>query len=211
MHVTSWDVDFEVTMPHPPIMNIHASGWVAGNVRGFLSKTGKQHDMGFPTCINARGGCTHYKVLCDFCLNSTYMTVSMAIVNKCIRETSGMCFCVQVIEMFIIVCYYGVIGDFAWCFCHWIYWPLISKWVWSGNIIFTNRRQPHGTARKSHITITRHQEDKLSRAISSLFPIHIIAKLECTLSNVQQNIEQLQTHTMGVTINKKSTTTEPPP
>ena len=30
-------------------------------------------------------------------------------------------------------------------------------------------------------------------------------------SNVQQNIEQLQTPTMGVTINKKSTTTEPPP
>ena len=30
-------------------------------------------------------------------------------------------------------------------------------------------------------------------------------------SNVQQNIEQLQTHTMGVTINKKSTTTEQPP
>ena len=29
--------------------------------------------------------------------------------------------------------------------------------------------------------------------------------------NVQQIIEQLQTPTMGVTINKKSTTTEPPP
>ena len=40
----------------------------------------------------------------------------------------------------------------------------------------------------------------------------IIAKLEWILSNVQQNIEQLQTPTMGVTINKKSTTTtEPPP
>ena len=31
------------------------------------------------------------------------------------------------------------------------------------------------------------------------------------LSNVQQNIEQLQTPPMGVTINKQSTTTEPPP
>ena len=31
------------------------------------------------------------------------------------------------------------------------------------------------------------------------------------ISNVQQNIEQLQTPAMGVTINKKSTTTEPPP
>ena len=39
----------------------------------------------------------------------------------------------------------------------------------------------------------------------------MIAILERTKSNVQQNIEQLQTPTMGVTINKKSTTTEPPP
>ena len=43
------------------------------------------------------------------------------------------------------------------------------------------------------------------------FPIKMIAKVEWTLSIVQQNIEQLQTPTMGVTINKKSTTTEPPP
>ena len=39
----------------------------------------------------------------------------------------------------------------------------------------------------------------------------MIAKLEWTLSNVQQNIEKLQTPSMGVTINNKSTTTEPPP
>ena len=38
----------------------------------------------------------------------------------------------------------------------------------------------------------------------------MIAILEQTKSNVQQNIEQLQTPKMGVTINKKSTTTEPP-
>ena len=57
----------------------------------------------------------------------------------------------------------------------------------------------------------RHQKDKLSKATSSLFPIKMIAILEWTSSNVQQNIEQLQTPTMGVTINKKSTTTEPPP
>ena len=43
-----------------------------------------------------------------------------------------------------------------------------SKWVWSGNTTVTNCRQTHGTARKSHATITRHQEDKLSRATSSL-------------------------------------------
>ena len=36
----------------------------------------------------------------------------------------------------------------------------------------------------------------------SLFPIKMIAMLERTQSNVQQNIEQLQTPTMGVTINK---------
>ena len=38
----------------------------------------------------------------------------------------------------------------------------------------------------------------------------MIAKLEGTQRNVQQNIEQLQNPTMGVTINSKSTT-EPPP
>ena len=38
----------------------------------------------------------------------------------------------------------------------------------------------------------------------------MIAILERTHNNVQQNLEQLQTPTMGVTINKKSTTTEPP-
>ena len=37
------------------------------------------------------------------------------------------------------------------------------------------------------------------------------AKLEWTQSNTQQNIEQLQTPTMGATTNNKSTTTEPPP
>ena len=37
-----------------------------------------------------------------------------------------------------------------------------------------------GTARKSHATITRHHEDKLSKATSSLFPIKMIAELEGT-------------------------------
>ena len=50
--------------------------------------------------------------------------------------------------------------------------------------------QTHGTARRSHITITRHQEDKLSKATSFLFPVKIIAKLEWTQSNAQQNIEK---------------------
>ena len=55
-----------------------------------------------------------------------------------------------------------------------------SKWVWSGNTTITNFRQPRGTARKSRPTITRHQEDKLSKAISSIFPIKMIAILEWT-------------------------------
>ena len=53
--------------------------------------------------------------------------------------------------------------------------------------------------------------DKQRKAIGSFFPIEMIAKLEWTQSNAQQNIEQLQNLTMGVTINNKSTTTEPPP
>ena len=73
------------------------------------------------------------------------------------------------------------------------------------------RRQPRGTARKSRSTIMRHQEDKLIKATRSLFPIKMIAILEWIWSNVQKYIEQLQTPTMGVTITKKSTTTEPPP
>ena len=65
--------------------------------------------------------------------------------------------------------------------------------------------------KKSHTTITRHQEDKQSKATSPLFPIKMIVKLEWTQSNAQQNIEQLQNPTMGVTINNESTTTEPLP
>ena len=42
------------------------------------------------------------------------------------------------------------------------------------------------------------------KATSSLFPIKMITILERTqLSNIRQNIEQLQTPTMGITINKK--------
>ena len=46
---------------------------------------------------------------------------------------------------------------------------------------------------------TRHQEDKLSKATSSLFPIKMTAILELTLSNVRRNIEQLQTPTIFTT------------
>ena len=59
-----------------------------------------------------------------------------------------------------------------------------SKWVWSGNTTITNRRQPCGSARKSHSTIMRHQEDKLSKATSSLFPIKMIAILDISVNQI---------------------------
>ena len=39
---------------------------------------------------------------------------------------------------------------------------------------------------ESHSTITRDQEDKLSKATSSFFPIKMIALLERSQSNIQQ-------------------------
>ena len=63
---------------------------------------------------------------------------------------------------------------------------------------------PRGRAtQQSHDT-----RKTLSKVTSSLIPIKMIAKLEGTYSNVQQNIEQLQNPTMGVTINNKSTIPE---
>ena len=67
---------------------------------------------------------------------------------------------------------------------------------------------PRGSC--STITKTPGRQIKQSNQLP-LFPIKMIVILEWTYSYVQQNIEQLQTLTMGVTINKKSTTTEPWP
>ena len=67
------------------------------------------------------------------------------------------------------------------------------------------QRNPWHREKEPHINHI-HQKDRLSKVTSSLFPIKMIAKLEWTWSNVQQNTEQLQTPTMGVTINNKSTT-----
>ena len=47
--------------------------------------------------------------------------------------------------------------------------PKNNKWVWLGNITITNCRQTHCTERNGHKTSMRHQEDKLSKASSSLF------------------------------------------
>ena len=48
------------------------------------------------------------------------------------------------------------------------------------------RRQPRGTARKSCSTVTRHQEDKLSKATSSLFPIKSFACLHSYMASTWQ-------------------------
>ena len=85
------------------------------------------------------------------------------------------------------------------------------KWVWSGNTTIKICRQTHGTARKSHTTITRHQEDKPSKATSPFLPTKTTAKPDGTQSNAQQNTEQPQIPTMETTANNKLTRTEPPP
>ena len=71
------------------------------------------------------------------------------------------------------------------------------------NITTTNCKQAHDTMRKSHTTITRHLEEKLSKATNPLFPIKMIAKLEWPLKNTQQNIEQLQNPAIGATNQQK--------
>ena len=65
-------------------------------------------------------------------------------------------------------------------------------------------KEPHNNHK------TPERQTKQSNQLSP-FPIKMIAKLEWTKSNTQQNIEQLQNPTMGVTINNESTTTELPP
>ena len=64
----------------------------------------------------------------------------------------------------------------------------------------TNLRHREEEPHNNHKTPRR--QTKQSKASSSLFPIEMIANLEWTQSNAQQNIEQLQNPTMGV----KSTT-----
>ena len=56
----------------------------------------------------------------------------------------------------------------------------------------------------------RNHEDKIAKEYVPSSR-SVIAKLERTQSNAQQNIEQLQSPTMGVTLINESTTTEPLP
>ena len=73
-----------------------------------------------------------------------------------------------------------------------------------------NPRQTHGTARKSPTTIMRHQDDKSSKATSSLpHQDDCKAKMDIKLRLTKHTI--IKTPTKGVTINNESTTTEPPP
>ena len=59
-----------------------------------------------------------------------------------------------------------------------------------------HKQQTRPWHREKRPTITCHQEDTQGKeTTSSLFPFKMIAKLEWTQSNAQQNIEQLQNKT----------------
>ena len=94
-----------------------------------------------------------------------------------------------------------IIQSFTLSVTSWILFSVTKhfKCVWSENTTITNFRQTLGT----NTTITRHQDDKLSMATSSLFPNKMFEKLEWTQSNAQQN-EQLQDPRIGATINNDS-------
>ena len=80
----------------------------------------------------------------------------------------------------------------------------------NGNTTLTHCILTHGTARKGcrAITLTRHQEDNESKAISSLCSTKMIAKLERTLKmHNKRTKEQTKHTTVGATINNVSTTT----
>ena len=70
--------------------------------------------------------------------------------------------------------------------------------------IHTNSTLRISHSHNSHRT----QEDKQSKATSSLFPIKMIAKLLRTKSNAQQNMDT-RDHRMGATINNESPDIEP--
>ena len=65
--------------------------------------------------------------------------------------------------------------------------------IYHNHKLQTNLWQREEEPRNNHETPGRQ-----SKATSSLFPIKMIAKLEWTQSNTQQNIEQLQNPTTGV-------------
>ena len=83
-----------------------------------------------------------------------------------------------------------------------------------GNTTITQRRPTHGTVGKSHKTfkVTIHPLDNKSIATSSFFLFKMIAKLERTHSNAQQNKDNTAPpQPMGSTPNNGSITKEQPP
>ena len=58
----------------------------------------------------------------------------------------------------------------------------------------TNCRQTCGILMKRRTTITRHQEDKQSKATRAFYPIEMIAKPECTQRDAQQKTEKTHHH-----------------
>ena len=61
----------------------------------------------------------------------------------------------------------------------------------------------------TELTITRHREDKQSKASIFFFPIKMIAKLERAQSNAQLNMERTQNPKMGATLKNESTAAKP--
>ena len=66
----------------------------------------------------------------------------------------------------------------------------------------------HDEEEQRIINETQRRQTKQNYRLS--LPIKMITKQDWTQSDAQQNIEQLQNPTMGVTIHNESTTSEPP-
>ena len=91
-----------------------------------------------------------------------------------------------------------------------IFIPKVSEY-YQEIITITQHRPTQGTMRKSHrtFTVTRHPKDNKSKTASSLFLFKMIAKLERTQSNAQQNRDKHRTpRPSGSTPNNGSKTTE---
>ena len=78
--------------------------------------------------------------------------------------------------------------------------------VYHNRKLQTNLRHRNEEPHNNHETLER----QTNKATNSLSLVKMIAKLEWTQSNAQQNIEQLHNPTVGDTINNESTTQPPP-
>ena len=80
---------------------------------------------------------------------------------------------------------------------HWFTTKIVSEYVRKYHY---HKLQTHPLHREEE---PHNNQETLGRQTSSLFPIDMIAKLEWTQTNAQQNIEQLHNPTVGVTINNE--------